>query len=388
MGIFEELQENFARYPLWEVPLYPEEVRGLQLLEKFWNGVERLEVKGEWPEERGPTLNGQLIVKGLVERPSPKTRFLLFAGKGGVGKTTLACATAIRLAQELEDGEVLLFSTDPAHSLTACLDRPIGPEPTWVGSGLTAMEIDAQAEFEGLKTEYAAGLEQFLGVALPNLDLSFDREVMERLMDLSPPGLDEVMALNRVMTLLAHDRYDLFILDAAPTGHLLRLLELPEIIDPWLKIFFGLFLKYGWVARMPKISQRLVQMSKDLKQLRTLLRDPVQSSLYAATVLTEMAFQETRDLMDACDRMGIRVPVLFLNLATPTSECSLCSALHQRESKVYGKYKETFPDRQQVLVYRQEKLQGLVELGRLGQVLYRPERIRERLGEAYVQAHA
>ena len=83
--------------------------------------------------------------------PLPRLTFLIFAGKGGVGKTTLACATAVRLAREFPGKEILLFSTDPAHSLAACLEAPLGPQPVRLGPGLTAMEIDAPGEFAALK---------------------------------------------------------------------------------------------------------------------------------------------------------------------------------------------------------------------------------------------
>jgi len=362
---------EFLRYPLWGAPLYPEEVRGRQALEAFWESVRPLEssVERRASEVREP----RIAVRGPVKPPSPETRLLLFAGKGGVGKTTLACATALCLAEHPGGREVFLFSTDPAHSLAVCLDRPVGPTPTRLAHGLTAMEIDAQAEFRTFKAQYAEEVGRFWGSFLPNLDLTFDREVMERLMDLSPPGLDEVMAFNRAMAFLEQDHYDLFVLDSAPTGHLIRLLELPEIIDGWLKVFFGVFLKYKQVFRSPKLSQRLVQMSKDLKRLRALLCDPARTALYAVTAPTEMAFQETRDLVDACKRMGVHVPVLFVNLATPMGGCRLCSALYHQESDLLRKLKEAFPNKQQVLIYRQAEPRGLNGLSRLGAHLYHPE---------------
>jgi arsenite-transporting ATPase len=197
---------------------------------------------------------------------------------------------------------------------------------------------------------------------------------MERIMDLSPPGVDEVMALTSAMDFLAQGRYDVFVLDSAPTGHLIRLLETPELIDQWLRLFFNLFLKYRRVFRLPKISQRLVQISKDLKILQTLLRDPARCTLFAVTILTEMAFQETKDLMAACKRMGVNVSMMFLNLATPASVCHLCSSLHRREWQVKKKYEQTFAKKHQTLVYRRGEPRGLRELGELGEALYKPTR--------------
>ncbi len=302
--------------------------------------------------------------------PSSETKLLLFAGKGGVGKTTLACATAVRMAREMVPKEVFIFSTDPAHSLSACLDVRIGPRPTRLAAGLTAMEINAQAEFETLKNQYSDELENFLSSLSSNLDLTFDRDVMERLMDLSPPGLDEVMALTLIMEFLANDQYHVFILDAAPTGHLIRLLETPELIDQWLKVLFDLFLKYKRIFRLPKISGRMVQISKDLKRLQTLLKDPAQSALFTVTIPTQMAFEETKDLIDACARIGIHAPVIFINLATPDSKCPLCTNLYQRESKVKEKLQQTFSQMHQTMIYHRGEPRGLEQLGELGSALY------------------
>jgi arsenite-transporting ATPase len=371
----ERLSGKLTGYLLWGVPMYPEEVRGLQPLKKFWENAISLKI---------PNSEFQILCQAFIKDqskivspvhmpgnlPSWKTKLLLFAGKGGVGKTTLACATAVRMARNPVRKEVFIFSTDPAHSLSACLDVAIGPSPTRLAPLLTAMEIDARAEFETFKNQYANELEELLNSVLPNLDLAFDRDVMERVMDLSPPGLDEIMALTRVMEFLANNQYHVFILDAAPTGHLIRLLETPDLIDQWLKVFFNLFLKYKRIFRLPRISRRMVQISKDLKRLQTLLRHPEQSALFPVTIPTDMAFQETKDLISACNRMGIHAPVLFVNLVTPDNKCSLCSALYQRESRVKKKLEQTFSQMHQTIIYHRGEPRGLEQLGELGNALY------------------
>jgi arsenite-transporting ATPase len=172
------------------------------------------------------------------------------------------------------------------------------------------------------------------------------------------------------MDFLKEGRYDLFILDSAPTGHLLRLLELPELIDQWLKTFFGLLLKYNLTFRFPDLSQQLVRISRDLKLLIKLWRDPVRAALYAITILTEMAFQETSDLLAVCGCLGVPVPLLFLNLATPAWDCPLCAALNRREGLIKDKFRHTFAGHQ-TIIYRQSEPRGLKRLGELGQALYR-----------------
>ena len=389
IGALRYLSKKISRYSLWGIPMYPQEIRGSGPLHMFWEDVSSLKIPRKTSIKDKPSFqfpvssfqfpvsNFQLPVSRTVSPvempgplPSSETKLLLFAGKGGVGKTTLACATAVRMAREMLPKEIFIFSTDPAHSLSACLDVHIGPRPTRLAAGLTAMEIDAQAEFETLKTQYSEELEKFLSSLAGNLDLTFDREVMERVMDLSPPGLDEVMALTLIMEFLATDQYHVFILDAAPTGHLIRLLETPELIDQWLKALFDLFLKYKRIFRLPKISGRMVRISKDLKRLQTLLKDPTRSALFTVTIPTQMAFEETKDLIDACGRIGIHTPVIFINLATPDSKCPLCTNLYQRESMVKEKLQHTFSEMHQTMIYHRGEPRGLEQLGELGKALY------------------
>jgi arsenite-transporting ATPase len=365
----------FSHLQLWGVPIYPEEIRGMESLRSFWGlGTDLKSVPilsapspGEAPLSLPPV---PARVDSPIPLPTPDMAMLVFAGKGGVGKTTLACATALRLARAYTGKRILLFSADPAHSLADCLNMPLGPKPVQAAPGLWAMEMDATADFVALKNQYRKELAEFLSQLMPNLDLTFDREVMERIMDLSPPGIDELMALAAVMDFLTPEGYDLLVLDAAPTGHLIRLLELPEIIEGWLKAFFSLFLKYRKIFRLPGISERLIKLSKDLKRLRAILRDPSRAALYAASILTEMSFAETTDLVAACGRLEIPVPCLFLNMATPDGPDSLCRSLFQRESVVREKFALTFPGISRPLVYRQSDPRGIENLNALGQILY------------------
>ena len=251
---------------------------------------------------------------------------------------------------------------------------PVDSQPECVAPGVTAIEIDSEAEFEALKRQYAGDIETFLETLAGNFDLAFDGEVLERMLDLSPPGLDEVMGLTRVMALLASGDFDLLVLDSAATGHLIRLLELPEIIDQWLKAFFDLFLKYQAIFRLTAFSQELVALSKNLKKLRQLLNDPAQCALYAVSIPTDMAFEETRDLLAACERLGMNVPGIFLNQVTPASDCRLCSAMNRRESPIYKKFRRSFHGNISV-IYRRGEVRGLHGLQQMGDALYQSEHV-------------
>ncbi|WP_295885834.1 ArsA family ATPase [uncultured Thiohalocapsa sp.] len=305
--------------------------------------------------------------------PPPGLRLLVFAGKGGVGKSTLACATALHLNRVRPAQRLLLFSTDPAHSLADALGRPVGSEPTLVRPGLEAQEVDAEGAFAAIRAAYRDELERLLMNHLGSLDITFDRQVMERLLDLAPPGLDEVMALTTAIDHLDADRYDLIVLDAAPSGHLLRLLELPELIGDWLKLFFQLLLKYRDILRLPRLSEQLVALSRATKRLRALLADPHRTRVQVVSVATALGLAETGDLTAALADLSIAAPVLALNQLTPPGpadcRCALCSALRRRESEQVAAAAR-FAPMHRTLVYRQHEPAGLDDLAALGAAFY------------------
>lgn len=360
------------RYALWGVPLQNREIRGAIALESFWE--ETLPIREPPLALVEPRFSPDLKLDCGIPAPPSQTELLILTGKGGVGKTTLACATALHLAKSSPTAKVLLISTGPLHSLSNCLEMPIDSQPRNVAPGLSAIELDSEAEFDALKQQYSGDVEILFETLSGNVDLAFDRESLERILDLSPPGLDEVMSLTRVMSLLAGGEFDTLVVDSAATGHLIRLLELPEMIDQWFKTFFALFLKYQHVFRLTGFSQKLVSLSKDLKRLRRLLHDPARSALYAVSIPTEMAFEETLDLLAACERLEMNVPGIFLNLMTPLSDCGLCSAINRQESRIYEKFRQHF--RGDIsLIYRRSQVRGLHRLQQLGEALYQPESV-------------
>lgn len=377
------LARTFPHYAFWGLPLFLEEPRGTERLLSLWEHASPLEPNSRFLSSVSrlrTTDNGEPRTEHPAPLPASSTKLFLFAGKGGVGKTTLACASALRLAEEWRDKETLLFSIDPAHSLSACLGCMVGPREVRVARGLTAIEIDAQAEYARLKRIYADELaevfDRFTGEA--GIDITFDREVMERLMDMAPPGLDEMVALTRIIELLDQGRYDLFILDTAPTGHLLRFLEMPELIEAWLRTFFGLFLKYRKVFRLPKVSQAMVELSKRIKQFRLILADQRQAALVAVTIPTQLAYEETKDLVATCQRLQVTVPILFVNMVTGPYcfldatgvPCLTCSMQRHEEMRVLQRLKKDFAAQHRSIVFRQQEPVGIERLRALGRALY------------------
>ena len=156
-------------------------------------------------------------------------RTILYTGKGGVGKTSVATATARRCAAQ--GLRTIVLSTDPAHSLAESLETAVGGRPTDVGGGLYAQQIQAQDELE----RHWSGVQRWLGGIL--MERGVDRIAAEELT--VPPGGDELFSL---LALKAHHEsgdWDVIVVDCAPTGETLRLLSFPDAAQWWLDKVLG-----------------------------------------------------------------------------------------------------------------------------------------------------
>jgi arsenite/tail-anchored protein-transporting ATPase len=155
-------------------------------------------------------------------------RTILYTGKGGVGKTSVAAATARIAAAQGVDTVVL--STDPAHSLADCLEVEVGSEPSQVGERLWAQQVAAQDEME----RNWAAVQDWLGEML--LERGVDRISAEELT--VPPGMDELFSLLQIKRHHEEGRFGCVIVDCAPTGETLRLLSFPDVARWWLQKVF------------------------------------------------------------------------------------------------------------------------------------------------------
>ena len=152
-------------------------------------------------------------------------RTILYTGKGGVGKTSVAAATAVRCASA--GRRTLILSTDPAHSLSDSLQTELGSEPTDVSENLQAAEIDAQHEL----SRHWKGVQDWFGELL--MQRGLDRISAEELT--VPPGVDELFSLLRLQEHHASGNWDVIVIDCAPTGETMRLLAFPEAARWWLE---------------------------------------------------------------------------------------------------------------------------------------------------------
>jgi len=155
-------------------------------------------------------------------------RTILYTGKGGVGKTSVAACTALRCAAAGQ--RTLILSTDPAHSLSESLEAELGPVPTPVAENLWGQEVQAQAEME----RHWSAVQGWLGELL--MEHGVDRVSAEELT--VPPGMDELFSLLQLKSLHERDEWDVIVVDCAPTGETLRLLSFPDVARWWLEKVF------------------------------------------------------------------------------------------------------------------------------------------------------
>ncbi|MFL6236503.1 MAG: ArsA family ATPase [Thermoanaerobaculia bacterium] len=283
-----------------------------------------------------PSLTGrggkrQEDLKWLDEIAPEGLQILFFGGKGGVGKTTCSAAVALALAERRPEARVLLISTDPAHSVADVLEVPLGDDERPVPGapeGLRARELDAGRAFARWRERYRDKVDEAAGALAP------DSGGVQDLLDLTPPGIDELIAVSSLLDAVFGDggepAYDLVVVDTAPTGHALRLLEMPELALSWDHYLLSLLLKYREAMGLGDLAQELVALSRGLKRLEALLRDPARARFVAVTRAAELPRRETVRLLRSLKELGIAVPAVVVN-AVPPADCPRCGkGLHLR----------------------------------------------------------
>ncbi len=252
-----------------------------------------------------------------LDEIAPSTlQLLFFGGKGGVGKTTCSAAVALALAERRPEARILLISTDPAHSVADVLDVPLGDDERSVPGappGLRARELDAGKAFERWRERYRTRVDEAAGSFAPAL--TPDSGGVQDLLDLTPPGIDELIAVSSLIDLVDGEAppYDLVVVDTAPTGHALRLLEMPELALSWDHYLLSLLLKYREAVGLGDLARELVDLSRGLKRLEALLRDPARTRFVAVTREAELPRRETVRLLGSLEKLGIAVPAVVVN---------------------------------------------------------------------------
>ena len=246
-------------------------------------------------------------------------RVLLFTGKGGVGKTTTSAATAAFAAARGQ--KTLVLSTDPAHSLADAFGTTLGGGPTEIDGGLYGQQVDAQQAFEASWRTVQDYLREVLEQG------GIDPVEAEELTVL--PGAEEVLALLELRAQVASGRWDVIVVDCAPTGETLRLLALPEALRWWMRRVYPADRRVmrtvrpvlSHLAGLPfppdSVFAAAQRLSDELTEVRELLIDPATTSVRLVLTPESMVVAEARRTLTSLSLFGYRVDGVVANRVFP-----------------------------------------------------------------------
>ncbi len=248
-------------------------------------------------------------------------RVLLYTGKGGVGKTTLAMASALGAAQH--GHRVCVLSSDPAHSLADVLGQPVGPHPRRITENVYAREIGAQVELDGAWNSIQAWLRELLRNEADTL-------VAEEL--LAFPGIEELVALRAVREVEQTGDFDVCVIDCAPTGSTMRMLRFPDALRIFMEHFFE-FERKGARLLRPLMrgfdAGRLIpreeffdafeRLYEEIDDVRQILLDGDRTSARLVVNPTRVVVEETRRSFAYLSLYGIATDAVLVNRVMPES---------------------------------------------------------------------
>ena len=302
-------------------------------------------------------------------------KFILSGGKGGVGKTSSAGAMAVLSARH--GFRTLVLSTDPAHSLSDSFDQDL--------SGGDVVPIEGFNNLWGMEISTEKGMEEFQqamgeGVAGPEAQMAAG--LMGDMTGMAPPGSDEAMAFGKILEFIEDSSYDRVIFDTAPTGHTLKLLELPDLLDSWLgKI---LTMRQRLSSMMGSLrgmfgsgdqdddSWKMIQQTKDkIRAARIELSDPDTTQFVVVMIPEAMAVFETQRLLASLDSWHIPADHIIINqLVPPNPTCKFCTKRHEMQQSNLADIRELYSDMDltEVPLFDGE-IRGVEGLTRLGNIL-------------------
>ncbi len=254
--------------------------------------------------------------------PQLQQSLIMSVGKGGVGKTTIAAGLAWQIRKSKPN--VAICSVDPAPSLDDIFQQPVGDSATSVldDPGLMASELDAPSQF----AQWVTTVRQQIDVALSRdgdgvgVDLSFERRLFSALLDVVPPGVDEVFAVFRILDLLSanssgnDDKNNRrVVIDMAPTGHALELLRMPERMQVWSRLLLKTLSAHRRLALARDVAVQIAEMGQRVRELRQLLKDSARTQIWTVMLAEPLPDRETERLLHQLSDLDLPLGLMVVN---------------------------------------------------------------------------
>ncbi|XP_037453844.1 ATPase GET3B-like [Triticum dicoccoides] len=316
-----------------------------------------LRLRASAAAEAAPSAKEGAQELGFEEMVARTTRrYYMLGGKGGVGKTSCAASLAVRFANS--GHPTLVVSTDPAHSLSDSFAQDLtgGALAPVEGtdSPLFALEINPEKSREEFRTinqkNGGTGVKDFMdGMGLGILADQLGELKLGELLDTPPPGLDEAIAISKVIQFLEAPEYSMFsriVFDTAPTGHTLRLLSLPDFLDASIGKILKLRSKiasatsaiksvFGQEVQQQDAANKLEQLRERMVKVRELFRDTESTEFIIVTIPTVMAISESARLHSSLQKESVPVRRLIVNQVLPpsSSDCKFCAIKRKDQAR-------------------------------------------------------
>ena len=263
--------------------------------------------------------------------PTLSTPLSFSIGKGGVGKTTVSAALAFHQRAGDRQRSVAICSTDPAPSLDDIFEADVtdAAKPVLGDPKLLASELDSVAEYR----RWSAGIQQKLNDAMSgsvkgiHVDLSFDRQVISALLQIVPPGVDELFAIFRIMDMLDVPGQRV-VIDMAPTGHALELLRMPDRILHWSRLLLKSLAAHRTLPLARDIAVEIATISQRVRELAKMLRDGKRVQILPVMLSEPLPDRETTRLLEAMKQLGADPAAIFVNrviFAEDARGCKRCT---------------------------------------------------------------
>jgi arsenite-transporting ATPase len=296
-----------------------------------------------------------------------------------VGKTSIAAATALWFSQKMKK-KVLIISTDPAHSLSDSFEIRIGGEIKKLKKNLFAVEIDPKKAMQEYKEKFMPKIEKAEFLKGLGLESMFDVAGMT-------PGIDEIAAFDKFLQYMQSRDYDIIIFDTAPTGHALRFLSLPDVLNSWVGKLIKMRMKFAGLANLVKKvlpfgepeekpgmgTEQLDAMKKRIREAKDILSNPEKTNYNMVIIPEELAIFESERSLKVLKEYGIPVKTIIINeLIQKNPECDFCTEKRKiQQGRLKTIMKKFAGFRIMKLPLYKEEVKGFEMLEKVGKELYR-----------------